>query len=63
MADETCEVTISRITGPVDPSPIGISIRRGRRTFRVELRPEDFAAAVTGAMAKAVITREDPPDV
>lgn len=61
MADEPCEVMIGRISGPTDPSPIGISVRRGRRTFRVEMTPQAFAQAITGQLVNAVITREDPP--
>lgn len=67
------EITIAPMHGPVDPPPIAITIKRGRQRIRVELRPEDFALAVTGRLVHGEITggsfdeveplREDASDV
>lgn len=51
------EVTITPISGAVDPPPIGITIKRGRKAWvRVEMTAEDFALAVTGRLVHAEIT-------
>ena len=57
------EVTISPMQGPVDPPPIAITIKRGRQRVRVELRPEDFALAVTGRLVHGEITGGSFEDV
>jgi hypothetical protein len=50
------EVTIGPMHGPVDPPPIAITFKVGNRRIRVELRPEDFALAVTGRLVFGEVT-------
>jgi hypothetical protein len=56
------DITISPIIGPVDPPPIMITAKDGRRRLiRIEMTPESFGLAITGRMVSCEV--ELPGDV
>jgi hypothetical protein len=62
------EVLIAPMHGPNDPPPIAITFKQGTNTLiRVELKPEDFALALTGRLVHGTVTKgqiiEDQPSL